>query len=87
VACAKAKPAKHDARHVDQAHAFGVEAIAMYHVLGSVGGHVRRFDLPKKRGAKYYPHDVERYACEGFSPGAMDGALEPSRRQCLSEAI
>jgi hypothetical protein len=50
----------------------------MYHVIASVGGHVRRFDLPKKRGAKYYPHDVERYAREGFSTGC-DGwcALSP----------
>jgi hypothetical protein len=59
----------------------------MYHVIASVGGHVRRFDLPKKRGAKYYPHDVERYACEVQHRVRWMVRFEPSRRQCLSEAI
>lgn len=44
----------------------------MYHVVASIGGVVRRYDLPKGRGTQHNPLDVDRYARECFSHSRCD---------------
>ena len=44
----------------------------MYHVVSSIGGVVKHHDLPKGRGTKHCPTDVERYAKECFSHSRCD---------------
>ena len=44
----------------------------MYHVVASIGGVVRRHELPAGRGTKHCPGDVTRYAREAFSHTRCD---------------
>ena len=44
----------------------------MYHVMSSISGVVKHHDLPKGRGTKYCPTDVERYAKAAFSHAGCD---------------
>ena len=44
----------------------------MYHVIASINGAVKRYDIPKARGTKYCSSDVDRYAKDCFSHSRCD---------------